>query len=118
MDAFLYVANGLNLLSYTVRDILHLRLLTLASVSCLALYFGSRPEPLVEVVCWNLVFLLLNTVHLGRILRHRYGWRRLRVRVTRALRHIAYRTALRFPDPERMRAERERCPRPVAIPTT
>jgi len=98
MDAFLYLANGLNLLSYTVRDILHLRLLTLASVSCLALYFGSRPEPLVEVVCWNLVFVLLNAVHLGRILKDRKS--------SRFVRNIAARTG---PARQDTRALARRC---------
>ena len=71
MDLLIYLANGLNLLSYCVRDILHLRALTVTSVMCLALYFGSRPEPLMEVVYWNLFFLGMNAVQIGRILRKR-----------------------------------------------
>ena len=71
MDAMLYIANGLNLLSYFVRDILHLRVFTIASVTCLALYFASRPEPMMEVVYWNLFFLLLNVFQIGRVLRVR-----------------------------------------------
>ena len=71
MDAMLYLANGLNLLSYFVRDILHLRIFTIASVTCLALYFASRPEPLMEVVYWNAFFLVLNAVQIARLLRSR-----------------------------------------------
>jgi hypothetical protein len=68
MDALLYVANALNFLSYFVRDILHLRTLTITAAVCLALYFASRPEPLMEVVYWNLFFLAMNVFQIARIL--------------------------------------------------
>ena len=71
MEALLYLANGLNLLSYFVRDILHLRSLTIVAVICLALYFASRPDPLMEVVYWNLVFLALNIFQIGRVVLER-----------------------------------------------
>lgn len=71
MDALIYIANGLNLISYFVRDILHLRALTIIAVFCLALYFSSRPEPLMEVVFWNLFFIALNAFQIGRILSER-----------------------------------------------
>ncbi len=71
MDALLYLANGLNLLSYFMRDILYLRIFTVSSLTCLALYFASRTEPLMEVVYWNLFFLLLNGFQIGRILLER-----------------------------------------------
>lgn len=68
MDALIYVANVLYLLSYLVRDILHLRALTITAVTCLMLYFASRPEPLMAVVYWNLVFLVLNVLQLAWLL--------------------------------------------------
>lgn len=68
MDAMIYIANGLNLMSYFVRDILHLRALTIVAVACLAVYFVSRPQPLMEVVYWNLFFLLLNALQIIRLL--------------------------------------------------
>lgn len=68
MDTLIYVANCLYLLSYLVRDILQLRLITVTAVVCLALYFASRPEPLMEVVYWNLVFLTLNLAQIARLL--------------------------------------------------
>jgi len=71
MYALIYVANSLNLLSYFVRDILYLRALTVTAVLCLALYFGSRPEPLMEVVYWNLFFLGMNVFQIVRVLRVR-----------------------------------------------
>ena len=67
MDAMIYVANGLNLMSYFVRDILQLRALTIVAVACLAMYFVSRPEPLMEVVYWNLFFLVLNALQIVRL---------------------------------------------------
>ena len=71
MDALIYIANGLYLLSYGVRDILYLRLLTVTAATCLTVYFGSRAQPLMEVVYWNLLFVLLNTIQIGRILHAR-----------------------------------------------
>ena len=71
MDSLIYIANGLYLLSYGVRDILYLRILTVTAATCLTVYFGSRPQPLMEVVYWNLLFVLLNTVQISRILRAR-----------------------------------------------
>lgn len=75
MDTLIYIANGIYLASYLVRDILHLRLLTIVAATCLAVYFGSRPEPLMEVVWWNLLFLALNACQIGYILWERYGSR-------------------------------------------
>lgn len=68
MDALIYVANGLYLMAYTVRDILHLRLLSVTAALCLMGYFASRPEPMLEVVCWNGVFLVLNLVQIARLI--------------------------------------------------
>lgn len=73
MDNLIYVANGLYLASYLVRDILHLRLLTITAVICLALYFASRPQPLMEVVYWNVLFLALNVAQIVRLLWTRRG---------------------------------------------
>jgi len=53
MGALIYVANGLFLLSYAVRDMLHLRVLAALAALCLVAYFGTQPEPLIEVVFWN-----------------------------------------------------------------
>ena len=75
MDILIYVANGLYLSSYLVRDILYLRSLTIVAIVCLMLYFASRPEPLMEVVYWNGLFLVLNAGQLGYLLRDRLGMR-------------------------------------------
>jgi hypothetical protein len=75
MDCLIYVANGLYLTSYLVRDIVYLRALTIVAVVCLMLYFASRPEPLMEVVYWNLLFLILNAGQLGYLLWQRTGTR-------------------------------------------
>nr|WP_298412683.1 hypothetical protein [uncultured Halomonas sp.] len=71
MEALIYVANALNLLSYLMRDILHLRILMIKAMVCLMPYYLSRPEPLMEVVYWNLLFIVMNLVLIGRILRQR-----------------------------------------------
>lgn len=73
MDALIYVANGLFLLSYAVRDMLHLRVLAILASLCLVAYFSTRPEPLIEPVFWNAFFAVLNLVLATRML-----WRRRR----------------------------------------
>lgn len=71
MDALIFVANGLFLASYAVRDMLHLRVLAALAAVCLVVYFGTRSEPLVEAMCWNGFFALLNIVLAVRMLMQR-----------------------------------------------
>ena len=71
MEALVYAANILYLLSYMVRDILHLRLLTIVAACCLVTYFYNQAEPLMTVVCWNVFFVGLNALQLARIIRER-----------------------------------------------
>ena len=75
MEALIFAANGLYLLSYLVRDILYLRLLTVVAACCLVTYFYSQAEPLMTVVYWNLFFVALNVLQLTRILWERYRTR-------------------------------------------
>ena len=75
MDVLIYAANILYLLSYLVKDILHLRLLTIVAACCLVTYFYNQVEPLITVVCWNLFFVGLNLLQLTRILWERYRTR-------------------------------------------
>jgi hypothetical protein len=67
MDILINAANILYVLAYFTTDLLRLRLMTLVAAACLATYFASQPEPLWTVVMWNVFFLILNLVQLGRI---------------------------------------------------
>ena len=71
MEALVYAANILYLCSYLVRDILHLRLLTIVAACCLVAYFYNQAQPMMTVVGWNLFFVGLNAVQLARIVRDR-----------------------------------------------
>jgi hypothetical protein len=73
MEALVYTANILYLASYLVKDILHLRLLTIVAACCLVTYFYNQAEPLMTVVYWNLFFVALNVLQLARIFRERFG---------------------------------------------
>jgi hypothetical protein len=73
MEALVYTANFLYLASYLVKDILHLRLLTIVAACCLVTYFYNQAEPLMTVVYWNLFFVALNVLQLARIIRERFG---------------------------------------------
>ena len=67
MEALVYAANFLYLGSYLVRDILHLRCLTIIAACMLVTYFYNQPEPMMTVVGWNLFFVALNVFQLARI---------------------------------------------------
>ena len=67
MDVLVNVANVLNVAGYFVKDRLWVRLLSFVATCCLARYFITRPEPLPEVVFWNLLFAVLNAVILWRL---------------------------------------------------
>ena len=73
MELLIYFANMLYLVAYAVRDIMHLRMLTIVATCCLAVYFYNQAQPMMTVVYWNVFFLLLNAVQLGRIYWERMG---------------------------------------------
>ena len=72
MEILIYIANGMNLLGYCMKDILRLRLMMLAAASCLAAYFYSRPEPMMTVVYWNLFYVVLNLYQIAQLLHQRF----------------------------------------------
>ena len=68
MDPILTFANVLYVFAYFVRRTLWLRALSLAGTSCLITYFLTLPEPLMQPVYWNLLYMVINAVWIGRIL--------------------------------------------------
>lgn len=73
MELLVYAANLLYLVAYAVRDILHLRMLTIVATCCLAVYFYNQVQPMMTVVYWNVFFVALNAFQLGHIYRERMG---------------------------------------------
>jgi hypothetical protein len=71
MDALILAANLLYVACYFMTDVLRLRALSVVAASCLACYFSSLSEPMWQVVGWNLFFIALNLVQIGRALRSR-----------------------------------------------
>ena len=67
MEILVYMANGMYLASYFMKEMLHLRMLTVVAALCLAAYFYIRPEPMMTVVHWNLFFVALNVFQIVRI---------------------------------------------------
>ena len=67
MDAMVHVANLLYFASFTMRDILRLRVLTVIAASCLIPYYYFQAEPLLPAIYWNLVFIALNLYWIGRL---------------------------------------------------
>ena len=71
MDYLIHIANILYLLSYSMRDILWLRILTVFAASCMMPYFYFQPEPLYPPIFWNLLFIALNLFWIARLLLER-----------------------------------------------
>lgn len=71
MNVLINAANICFVLGYFTTDLLRLRLLSVVGTSCVVAYFYSQPEPMMNVVAWNLVFLLLNLGQVARMLRSR-----------------------------------------------
>ncbi|MEM7399347.1 MAG: cyclic nucleotide-binding domain-containing protein [Pseudomonadota bacterium] len=68
LDALVSVANVVYLLSYSVRDILWLRILTVFGATLLMPYYYLQSEPLWAPICWNLVFVAINVFWIVRLL--------------------------------------------------
>ena len=72
MNFLINAANILFMLGYFTTDMLRLRLLSVVATTCVVVFFYSQPEPMMNVVAWNLVFLALNIVQLAQMLRSRW----------------------------------------------
>ena len=68
LDALVSVANVIYLLSYSVRDILWLRILTVLGASLLMPYYYLQMEPLWAPISWNLVFVAINIYWITKLL--------------------------------------------------
>lgn len=67
MDILINAANILYVTAYFTMDMLRLRILTVTAACCLAVYFYSQPVPMLNVVAWNVFFILLNLTQLVRL---------------------------------------------------
>lgn len=67
MELLVNLANVLYVIAYFTLDMLRLRLLTVTAAICLAIYFYSQPVPMLNVVAWNVVFILLNLSQIARL---------------------------------------------------
>lgn len=66
-----HLANALYLVSYAVKDILWLRIVTvLAGLTLLATFLAAEPPPW-PAIAWNLVFFAINVVRIVLLLRER-----------------------------------------------
>jgi cyclic nucleotide-binding protein len=66
-----HVANALYLISYAVRDILWLRLITVLGGGMLLASFFLSPQPPLPAILWNALFLVINLVRIDLLIRER-----------------------------------------------
>lgn len=71
MDIFVHTANVLYLASYSVRDILWLRVLTVVAGATLIPFYYLQPEPLMVPIYWNCLFLAVNLYQIYLLLLER-----------------------------------------------
>ena len=71
MAYLLHTANVLYLLSYLVKDILWLRLLTVVAGALLMTWALLQPQPLWASLAWNSLFLAINLVQSWRLVLER-----------------------------------------------
>ena len=71
LDVLVSVANVIYLFSYSVRDILWLRALTVVGALLLLPYYYLQPEPLWAPIAWNLVFTAINVFWIAKLLLER-----------------------------------------------
>ncbi len=67
LDALVSVANVVYLFSYSVRDILWLRILTVVGATLLMPYYYLQPTPLWAAMGWNVVFVAINLYWITRL---------------------------------------------------
>jgi hypothetical protein len=71
LEVLVNAGNLMYLFSYSVRDILWLRVLTVIGGLCLLPYYYLQPEPLMAPIYWNLVFVAINVYWITRLLLER-----------------------------------------------
>ena len=71
LDVLVSAANLVYLASYSVRDILWLRCLTVVGSLMLMPYYYLQPQPLWAAITWNIVFIVINLYWIVRLLSER-----------------------------------------------
>lgn len=71
MEALVHVAYGAYLLSYSVKDILWLRIITVVGSTLVIWYYLTLSEVLWEPLGWNVVFIGINVVQIVLLLMER-----------------------------------------------
>ena len=68
---WLTAANVLYLISYSVRDILWLRVLSVVAGTLLIPYYAMQPTPLMDAIRWNVLFISINGYWIVRLMLER-----------------------------------------------
>lgn len=72
MNFWLHIGNVLYLFSYSVRDILWLRIITVVAIfSMMPYYYCCSENPLYEAIAWNGLFAVVNLVQIARLILER-----------------------------------------------
>jgi len=71
MSAFLHCANAVVLVSFLARDILWLRTLSILGGCFFIAFYANLDGVLWEGIAWNVLFIAINLVHIGRLVLER-----------------------------------------------
>jgi len=64
----IHLANVLYLISFLGRDMLWLRILTCAGLVMGLIFFACQPSPLYGCIIWHMVFLIINSYQIWRLI--------------------------------------------------
>lgn len=71
IEACIHIANVFYLVSFLVRNMLWLRILTCAGLITGVIYFSSQTTPLWGCIVWHVVFLIINTIQIRQLIQER-----------------------------------------------
>jgi hypothetical protein len=70
-NSFLHAGNVLYLIAYLVRDVLWLRVISVAGMLALLAFYWMQPTPMYMAIAWNSLFMAVNIVQISILILER-----------------------------------------------
>ena len=71
LGSLIHLANVMLLVSFLMKDIMGLRIVSITASLCFIAYFATRGTPLWDVVAWNAVFMVVNVYQIIQLWKER-----------------------------------------------